>query len=112
MTRSLSERDDAVVWHPYTQMLTRPAPLPIARAEGVYLYTDDGRRLLDGYSSWWVNIHGHAHPVLNEALAAQARTFEHVVFNNCTHRPAVELAEQLLAVVPHGLSRVFYSDNG
>ena len=100
------------VWHPYTQMLTRPDPLPIVRGEGVYLYTEDGRRLLDGTSSWWVNIHGHSHPRLNEALAAQARELEHVIFANCTHRPAVELAERLLAVLPRGLTRVFYSDNG
>lgn len=110
--RSLAERDAAHLWHPYTQMLTRPAPLPIVRGEGVYLYLEDGRRLLDGTSSWWVNIHGHAHPVLNAALAAQARELEHVIFANCTHRPGVELAERLLAVLPRGLSRVFYSDNG
>ncbi len=59
-----------------------------------------------------MNIHGHSHPKLNEALAAQARELEHVVFANCTHRPAVELAERLLAVLPPGLTRVFYSDNG
>ena len=93
-------------------MLTRPAPLPIVRGEGVYLYTQDGRKLLDGTSSWWVNIHGHSHPRLNEALAAQARRLEHVVFANCTHEPAVELAERLLAALPRGLARVFYSDNG
>jgi adenosylmethionine-8-amino-7-oxononanoate aminotransferase len=93
-------------------MLTRPAPIPIVRGEGIYLYTDDGRRLLDGTSSWWVNIHGHSHPRLNEALAAQAGVLEHVVFANCTHGPAVELAERLLRVAPRGLSRVFYSDNG
>ena len=67
-------------------MLTRRRPLPIVRGEGVYLYTEDGRRLLDGISSWWVNIHGHSHPQLNEALAAQARQLEHVVFASCTHR--------------------------
>ena len=73
MTRpTLIDRDRASVWHPYTQMLTAPPPLPIVRGEGVYLYTEDGRRLLDGISSWWVNIHGHAHPRLNTALAAQA----------------------------------------
>ena len=109
---SLIARDRACVWHPYTQMLTRPDPLPIVRGSGVYLFTDDGRRFLDGTSSWWVNIHGHSHPKLNEALAAQARELEHVVFANCTHRPAVELAERLLAVLPPGLTRVFYSDNG
>jgi adenosylmethionine-8-amino-7-oxononanoate aminotransferase len=93
-------------------MLTAPAPLAIARAEGVWLYTEDGRRILDGISSWWVNIHGHAHPKLNTALAAQARELEHVVFAGCTHRPAVELAERLIEILPRGLARVFYSDNG
>ena len=110
--RSLVERDKACVWHPYTQMLARPDPIPIVRGQGVYLYTEDGRRLLDGTSSWWVNIHGHSHPKLNAALAAQAAELEHVVFANCTHRPAVELAERLVEVLPSGLRRVFYSDNG
>jgi adenosylmethionine-8-amino-7-oxononanoate aminotransferase len=109
---TLVSRDAARLWHPYTQMLTRPAPIPVVRGEGVYLYTEDGRRLLDGISSWWVNIHGHSHPKLNEALAAQARELEHVVFANCTHRPAIELAERLVDVLPRGLTRVFYSDNG
>ena len=109
---SLVDRDRRSVWHPYTQMLTRPAPLPIVKGKGVYLYTEDGRRLLDGISSWWVNIHGHAHPKLNQALADQARVLEHVVFANCTHRPAVDLAERLVSALPAGLTRVFYSDNG
>jgi len=110
--RDLVVRDRASVWHPYTQMLTRPDPIPVVRGEGVYLYTEDGRRLLDGTSSWWVNIHGHSHPRLNDALAAQARRIEHVVFANCTHAPAVDLAERLIAILPKGLTRVFYSDNG
>jgi adenosylmethionine-8-amino-7-oxononanoate aminotransferase len=93
-------------------MLTAPAPLPIVRGEGAYLYSEDGRRLLDGISSWWVNIHGHSHPKLNAALAAQAGRLEHVMFAGCTHPPAVDLAERLLAVLPRGLARVFYSDNG
>ncbi len=107
----LAARDRAHLWHPYTQMQTAPAPLVIVRGQGVYLYTEDGRRLLDGISSWWVNIHGHSHPRLNQALAAQARELEHVVFAGCTHRPAVELAEQLVALLPSGLTRIFYSDN-
>ncbi|HKT81739.1 MAG TPA: adenosylmethionine--8-amino-7-oxononanoate transaminase [Vicinamibacterales bacterium] len=111
-TSSLVVRDRNTVWHPYTQMLTRPDPIPVVRGEGVYLFTEDGRKLLDGTSSWWVNIHGHSHPRLNEALAEQARTLEHVVFANCTHEPAVRLAEGLLRVVPSGLTKVFYSDNG
>jgi adenosylmethionine-8-amino-7-oxononanoate aminotransferase len=109
---SLSDRDLARLWHPYTQMRTAPPPIAIVRAQGVYLYTEDGRRILDGISSWWVNIHGHSHPKLNEALAAQARELEHVLFAGFTHRPAVELAERLLDVLPAGLARVFYSDNG
>jgi adenosylmethionine-8-amino-7-oxononanoate aminotransferase len=109
---SLADRDRAVVWHPYTQMRTAAPPLPIVRAEGVYLYTEDGRRIMDGISSWWVNIHGHSHPQLNAALSRQAREMEHVLFAGCTHPPAVELAERLLALAPPGLARVFYSDNG
>lgn len=108
----LIARDRASVWHPYTQMLTAPAPLAITRAEGVYLYTEDGGRLLDGISSWWVNIHGHSHPRLNEALARQARELDHVLFAGCTHRPAVQLAEELLKLLPDNLTRIFYSDNG
>jgi adenosylmethionine-8-amino-7-oxononanoate aminotransferase len=109
---SLADRDRAVLWHPYTQMLTADPPLAIARGQGVWLYTEDGRRILDGISSWWVNLHGHSHPRLNRALARQARELEHVVFAGCTHRPAVELAERLLDLLPKGLARVFYSDNG
>src|SRR5580698_2356179 len=109
---SLIDRDRACLWHPYTQMLTQPTPLPVVRAKGVYLYTEDGRRIMDGISSWWVNIHGHSHPKLNEALAAQARELEHVLFAGCTHRPAVELAERLIEVLPRGMARIFYSDNG
>ncbi len=109
---SLSARDRARLWHPYTQMKTAPDPIPIVRGEGVWLYTDDGRRLLDATSSWWVNIHGHAHPKLNEALACQAAKLEHVMFAGCTHEPAIELAERLTKILPSGLTRIFYSDNG
>ena len=108
----LVNRDRKHSWHPYTQMLTQPPPLPVVKGKGVYLYTEDGRKILDGISSWWVNIHGHAHPKLNDALAAQARQLEHVVFAGCTHPPAVDLAERLVDVLPPGLTRVFYSDDG
>jgi len=109
---SLSARDRAVVWHPYTQARTAPPPVGVIRGEGVYLYTEDGRRLLDGISSWWVNILGHSHPRLARALAEQAARLEHVVFAGLTHEGAVELAERLVAIAPAGLERVFYSDNG
>jgi adenosylmethionine---8-amino-7-oxononanoate aminotransferase len=104
--------DRSYLWHPYTQMKTAPLPVPIARAKGVYLYTPEGRPILDGISSWWVNIHGHSHPYLNEALARQAIQLEHVMFAGFTHRPAAVLAEHLIQVLPPGLKRIFYSDNG
>src|SRR5271168_2127938 len=99
--------DSLGIWHPFTQPALDPLPICIEHAAGVYLYTEDGRRLLDGISSWWVNIHGHSHPRLNDALAAQARELEHVLFAGCTHRPAVELAERLVELLPAGLTRVF-----
>ena len=109
---NLVDRDRLFVWHPYTQMKTAPPPLAIVRGQGVYLYTEDGRKLLDGISSWWVNIHGHSHPRLNEAIADQAKTLEHVIFAGATHEPAVELAERLVGILPAGLAKIFYSDNG
>jgi adenosylmethionine-8-amino-7-oxononanoate aminotransferase len=106
------EADRRHVWHPYTQMQTAPPALPVVRAEGVYLYTADGRRLLDGISSWWVNIHGHNHPRLNRALAAQAGRLAQVVFAGLTHEPAARLAAALAERAPGRLPRVFYSDDG
>ena len=109
---TLAERDQAVLWHPYTQMQTAPLPIPIVRGEGSWLIADDGTRYLDGISSWWVNLHGHAHPHIAQRVSEQLRTLEHVLFAGFTHPTAVELAEQLLAVLPAGQARVFYSDNG
>ncbi len=109
---SLVARDRAFVWHPFTQMKTAADPLPIVGGDGAYLITEDGRRILDGISSWWVNVHGHCNPRVGEALACQASRLEHVMFAGCTHPPAVELAERLVALLPGGLSRAFYSDNG
>ncbi len=104
--------DRAHVWHPYTQMQTAPAPLPVVRAEGVWLELADGRRILDGISSWWVNLFGHNHPRLNAALAAQAAELEQVSFAGFTHEPAARLAAELVALAPTGLTRVFFSDDG
>jgi len=106
------EADRRHVWHPYTQMRTAPPPLAVVRGEGAYLVTADGRRVLDAISSWWVNVHGHAHPRLSRALAEQAERLEHVIFAGCAHEPAARLAEELVSRVPPGLERVFYSDDG
>ena len=109
---SLVARDRACIWHPFTQMKTAPDPLPIVGGDGAYLITEDGRRVLDGISSWWVNVHGHCNPKVSQALAQQAQRIEHVMFAGCTHPPAVELAERLLAKLPGSLNKVFFSDNG
>jgi adenosylmethionine-8-amino-7-oxononanoate aminotransferase len=100
------------IWHPYTQEAIEPPPISIERGEGAYLFTRDGRRLIDGISSWWVNLHGHAHPLIAEAIAAQARKLEQVIFAGFTHEPAEELTQRLGRIVPPGLDRVFFSDNG
>lgn len=99
-------------WHPFTQEALDPAPLRIERGEGAYLYTSDGRKILDAISSWWVNIHGHSHPRIAAAIAEQARTLEHVIFAGFTHEPAEELSRRLLRVLPAGLEHVFFSDDG
>ncbi len=109
---SLAERDQRVIWHPFTQMQTSPLPIPIVRGEGSVLYTADGTTYLDMISSWWVNLHGHAHPHIAQRLAEQARTLEHVIFAGFTHQPAVELAERLLTILPDNQAKIFYSDNG
>ncbi|MEC9048777.1 MAG: adenosylmethionine--8-amino-7-oxononanoate transaminase [Planctomycetota bacterium] len=108
----LPQRDTRVTWHPYTQHGVEAAPLPVVGARGAWLELADGRKLLDAISSWWATLHGHSEPVLVEAMHAQARRLDHVLFAGATHEPAVELAEGLLKVVPAGLSRVFYSDDG
>src|SRR5438034_7688599 len=100
------------IWHPYTQEATELPPIPIDRGKGAYLYTRDGRRLIDGISSWWVNLHGHGHPLISKAIAEQARKLEHVIFAGFTHEAAEELAERLAVILPAELDRVFYSDNG
>ncbi|NVO84377.1 adenosylmethionine--8-amino-7-oxononanoate transaminase [Hymenobacter terrestris] len=109
---TLSERDAAVLWHPYTQMQTAPLPIAIMRGEGSWLVAEDGTRYLDAISSWWVNLHGHAHPHIAARVSEQLRTLEHVLFAGFTHPAAVELAEQLLEILPANQARAFYSDNG
>lgn len=109
---SLSERDKKHIWHPFTQHHTAPDPIPIVRGEGAYLYTEDGRKILDAVSSWWVTVHGHAHPYIAEAIATQARTLEQVIFAGFTHPQAVRLSERITEQLPGDLNRVFFSDDG
>jgi adenosylmethionine-8-amino-7-oxononanoate aminotransferase len=104
--------DERYVWHPYTQMQLAPRSIGVERGEGAYLYLSDGRRILDGISSWWVTLHGHAHPKIAKAIAEQAAKLEQVIFAGFTHEPASRFAEKLVQITPDGLDKVFFSDNG
>ena len=108
---TLQEKDHAFIWHPYQAHSEQPINRVIVRGSGSLLYDEQGQSYIDAISSWWVNLHGHAHPALSAAIAKQSAQLEHVIFARHTHPPAVVLAEQLLALFP-GMQKVFYSDNG
>ena len=102
------------VWHPCTQMQRAAAlpPLPIARGSGPWLEDYEGRRYFDAISSWWVNLFGHADPVINAAVKDQLDRLEHVMLAGCTHAPAVELAERLSALTGGVLGHSFFASDG
>ncbi|PYP83619.1 MAG: adenosylmethionine--8-amino-7-oxononanoate transaminase [Candidatus Angelobacter sp. Gp1-AA117] len=100
------------IWHPFTQAHIDPRPLQVCRASGTYLYTTDGGRIIDAISSWWVNLHGHCHPRIANAIAAQAQTLDHVLLAGFSHPPVERLTEKLRQIVPDVLTNIFYSDDG
>jgi adenosylmethionine-8-amino-7-oxononanoate aminotransferase len=108
------ERSLRAVWHPCTQMKHHETlPLvPISRAEGVWLYDFEGRRILDAIGSWWVNLLGHGNPRINAALRSQLDSLEHVMLAGCTHAPAVELSERLAKLAPGELGHCFFASDG
>jgi adenosylmethionine-8-amino-7-oxononanoate aminotransferase len=113
----LLQRSLAAVWHPCTQMKqhagNKGLPLiPIASGKGVWLYDFDGRRYLDGVSSWWVNLFGHGNPRINAALREQLETLEHVILAGFTHQPVVELSERLSQLTGGALGHCFYASDG
>ena len=100
------------IWHPFTRADIDPPPIKIVRGEGAWLYTEDGRRIFDGISSWWVNLHGHAHPRIAKAIADQAKKLEHVLLAGFSHEPVERLAAELRRVLAPELTRIFFSDDG
>jgi adenosylmethionine-8-amino-7-oxononanoate aminotransferase len=107
-------RDLAHVWHPCTQMKDHETVpmIPLRSGSGVWLEDQAGKRYIDGISSWWVNLFGHANPRINAAVAAQLGKLEHAIFAGFTHEPAITLAEELVRIAPPGLNRCFFADNG
>lgn len=112
--KTMVQRDLEVLWHPCSQMKDHESvPLiPIKSGQGVWLEDFEGNRYLDAISSWWVNIFGHANPVINQAVKQQLDTLEHVILGGFTHEAAVTLAEKLVEITPPGLDKCFYADNG
>ncbi len=109
---TLSERDKQCIWHPFTPQKNMPLPIAITSAKGTLLFDENNNTYIDAISSWWVTLHGHAHPYIAQKLYGQALQLEQVIFAGFTHKPAVELAERLLQILPSHFSKIFYSDNG
>ncbi len=106
------EFDQRHIWHPYTSM-SEPLPCyPVVSAEGTTLFLEDGRRLVDGMSSWWAVLHGYNHPKINAAIEAQLHQVSHVMFGGITHQPAIDLVKKLVDLTPEALECVFLADSG
>jgi adenosylmethionine---8-amino-7-oxononanoate aminotransferase len=100
------------IWHPFTQHALQREMVKIVRGEGAYLFADDGRRIIDAISSWWVVTHGHCHPHIVRAIQEQAEQLNQIIFAGHTHEPAEAVAAELLKLAPKGLDYVFFSDSG
>ena len=112
MAREWLDRGAPHVWRPYCQMKTAAPPLPVARTDGVRLYLEDGRGLVDGIASWWTACHGYNHPHIVEAIQAQAARMPHVMFGGLAHEGAYRLAARLAAMLPGDLNHVFFAESG
>ena len=110
----LVELDKKYIWHPCSQMKDyEKIPLiPISRGDGIYLYDFDGNRFVDCVSSWWVNLFGHNNPYINSKLKEQIDRLEHVIFGGFTHEGIVRFADRLISILPDGLDKCFFADNG
>ncbi|MGE5106534.1 MAG: adenosylmethionine--8-amino-7-oxononanoate transaminase [Sphingobacteriales bacterium] len=109
---NLAERDKKIIWHPFTHQKNMVSPIPIVKGEGTLLFDENGNEYIDAISSWWVNIHGHAHPYIAKKIYEQALKLEHIIFAGFTHEPAITLAERLIKMLPGNFEKIFYSDNG
>lgn len=101
-----------MIWHPFNQYYFNSDFIKISFGKGVYLFDDQHQPIIDAISSWWVNLHGHAHPLIAQAIYEQALQLEQVIFANFTHEPAEKLATNLLPLLPGKMDYLFFSDNG
>lgn len=100
------------IWHPFTQHGLTPRMTPIKHAAGAHLFTDDGTKIIDGISSWWVITHGHGHPHIRATIQTEAEHLDQIIFGGFTHEPAERLAAALEKLTPDGLDYLFFSDSG
>lgn len=108
---TLNEKDKQYIWHPFDQA-KGASIIPIVKGEGSYVYDEDGKKYIDGFSSWWVNAHGHCNSYIANKISEQAHQLEHVAFGGFTHPQAINLAERLVKLTPDNIQKVFFSDNG
>jgi adenosylmethionine-8-amino-7-oxononanoate aminotransferase len=109
---NLRDKDLKYIWHPFTQAQIAPVPVPIVKAEGVWLYDETGKKYLDANSSWWTILHGHCHPYIGQKLKEQFNTLDHSIFAGATHPKAAEVGERIVGHLPKEFAKVFFSDNG
>ncbi len=110
--RRLDVQEGSHLWRPYCQMATAAPAWIVASADGNYLILEDGRRLLDGISSWWTACHGHRHPHIIASMKAQLDVLPHVMLGGLSHKPAMRLAERLADLLPGDLDYIFFVDSG
>ncbi len=109
---SLQERDKKHLWHPLTQHKLHPEAIGITRAKNCVLYDENGNEYIDGIASWYIAMYGHCNEYITGRVSKQMRQLDQVVFSGFTHKPAVELSEKLIAILPDNQQKIFFSDNG
>lgn len=111
-TMTLQERDTKHLWHPLTQHKTHPKSIGIAKAKDCLLFDEDGNEYIDGIASWYTAMYGHCNPYITERVQFQMNQLDQVVFSGFTHKPAIELSEKLIQILPANQQKIFFSDNG